>query len=79
MTAKFVTAGNVLSLVVLADARALHQSKVDLAMNVYDKTAPEDIRAGLRLARQKLLGSDLLPKNLLPSTPKPDEGSENAA
>jgi len=79
MTAKFVTAGNVLSLVVLADARALHQSKVDLAMNVYDKTAPEDIRAGLRVARQKLLGRDLIPKDLLPRTPKPGERNENAA
>lgn len=39
----------------------LHQSKVDLAMNVYDKASDEDIRAGLKVVSQKLLGSDLLP------------------
>jgi len=37
-------------------------SKVDLAMNVYDKASAEDIRAGLRVVSKKLLGSDLLPK-----------------
>ena len=57
----------------------LHQSKVDLAMNVYDKSSSEDIRAGLRVVSEKLLGSDLLPKNLLPATPKPNEGGEDAA
>lgn len=46
----------------------LHQSKVDLAMNVYDKASAEDIRAGLRVVSKKLLGSDLLPKDLLPAT-----------
>jgi hypothetical protein len=46
----------------------LHHSKVDLAMNVYDKASSEDIRAGLRIVSKKLLGSDLLPKNLLPAT-----------
>ncbi len=55
----------------------LHQSKVDLAMNVYDKASAEDIRAGLRV--KKLLGSDLLPKDLLPSTPKQADGGESAA
>ena len=59
--------------------RTLHHSKVDLAMNVYDKSSPEDIRDGLRVVTKKLLSSDLLPKDLLPSTPKPNEGGENAA
>lgn len=49
-------------------------SKVNLAMNVCDKASAEDIRAGLRVVSKKLLGSDLLPKNLLPSTPKPGDG-----
>jgi hypothetical protein len=57
----------------------LHHSRVDLAMNVYDKASAEDIRAGLRVVSQKLLGSDLLPKDLLPATPKPGKGSESAA
>jgi len=57
----------------------LHHSKVDLAMNVYDKASAEDIRAGLRVVSKKLLGSDLLPKDLLPVTPKQPEGSESAA
>jgi len=54
-------------------------SKVDLAMNVYDKASPADIRAGLKVMSQKLLGSDLLPKNLLPATPKVPEGNRSAA
>jgi hypothetical protein len=41
----------------------LGHSKVDLAMNVYDKASAEDIRAGLRVVSKKLLGSDLLPKD----------------
>jgi len=57
----------------------LHQSKVDLAMNVYDKASAEDIRAGLRVVSKKLLGSDLLPKDLLPATPKQGESDESAA
>jgi len=57
----------------------LHHSKVDLAMNVYDKSSPEDIRAGLKVMSQKLLGSDLLPKNLLPATSEQPEGNESAA
>lgn len=57
----------------------LHHSKVDLAMNVYDKASAEDIRDGLRIASKKLLGSDLLPNDLLPTAPKPPEGSESAA
>jgi len=57
----------------------LGHSKVDLAMNVYDKSSPEDIRAGLRVASKKLLGSDLLPKDLLPATPKQGESDESAA
>jgi len=57
----------------------LHQSKVDLAMNVYDKASAEDIRAGLKVVSKKLLGSDLLPKHLLPATPKPGESDEDAA
>jgi len=57
----------------------LHHSKVDLAMNVYDKASPEDIREGLRVVTKKLLGSDLLPKDLLPATPKRPEGSDSAA
>jgi hypothetical protein len=48
-------------------------------MNVYDKASAEDIRAGLRVVSKKLLGSDLLPTDLLPSTPKQPEGSESAA
>jgi hypothetical protein len=61
------------------DRDTLHHSKVDLAMNVYDKSSPDDIRAGLKLVSRKLLGSDLLAKDLLPSTPKPGEGDESAA
>jgi site-specific recombinase XerD len=57
----------------------LHHSKVDLAMNIYDKASAEDIRAVLRVVSKKLLGSDLLPKDLLPATPKQDERSESAA
>jgi integrase len=57
----------------------LHHSKVDLAMNVHDKASAEDIRAGLRVVSKKLLGSDLLPNDLLPTTPKHPEGSESAA
>jgi len=48
-------------------------------MNVYDKASAEDIRAGLKVASKNLLGGDLLPKDLLPSTPKQAEGSEGAA
>jgi integrase len=57
----------------------LGHSKVDLAMNVYDKASAEDIRAGLRVVSKKLLGSDLLPKDLLPATPKQPEADESAA
>ena len=53
----------------------LPHSKVDLAMNVYDKASAEDIRAGLRVASKKLLGTDLLAKDLLPSTPSPSEAA----
>ena len=48
-------------------------------MNVDDKATPEDIRAGLKVMSQKLLGSDLLPKDLLPAAPKQSQGSEGAA
>jgi len=51
----------------------------ELAMNVYDKASAEDIHAGLRVASKKLLGRDLLPKGLLPATPKQGERSESAA
>ena len=57
----------------------LGHSKVDLAMNVYDKASAEDIRDGLRVVTKKLLGSDLLPKDLLPATQKHPEGNESAA
>jgi hypothetical protein len=57
----------------------LHHRKVDLAMNVYDKASVEDIPAGLRVASKKLLGEDLLPKNLLPAFPKQGESYESAA
>lgn len=57
----------------------LGHRKVDLAMNIYDKSSPEDIRAGLKVVSQKSLGSDLLPKNLLPATLEPGEGNESAA
>jgi integrase len=57
----------------------LGHSKVDLAMNVYDKASAEDIRAGLRVASKKLLGRDLLPNDLLPTTPKQPEEGESAA
>jgi len=57
----------------------LGYSKVDLAMNVYDKASAEDIRAGLRVASKKLLGRDLLPNDLLPTTPKQPEEGESAA
>jgi len=48
-------------------------------MNVYDKATPEDIRAGLKVMSQKLMGSDLLPKDLLPATTEEPEGDESAA
>ncbi len=48
-------------------------------MNLYDKASAEDIRAGLRVASKKLLGGDLLPKDLLPATPKQPETDESAA
>jgi len=57
----------------------LGHSKVDLAMNVYDKASTEDIRAGLRVASKNLLGSDLLPKDLLPTAQKQSERDESAA
>jgi len=57
----------------------LGHSKVDLAMNVYDKASAEDIRAGLRVVSKKLLGNDLLPKDLLPTTPKESGAGESAA
>lgn len=57
----------------------LPHSKVDLAMNVYDKASGEDIRAGLKVVSQKLLGSNLLAKDLLPATPKQSVGNESAA
>jgi hypothetical protein len=38
-----------------------------------DKASAEDICAGLQVASKKLLGSDLLPKDLLPATPEQDE------
>ncbi len=57
----------------------LGHSKVDLAMNTYDKASNEDIRAGLRVASKKLLGRDLLPNDLLPTTARQLEGSESAA
>jgi hypothetical protein len=54
-------------------------SKVDLAVNVYDKASTEDIRAGLKVVSQKLLGSDLLPNDLLPTAQKQPEDGESAA
>ena len=48
-------------------------------MNTYDKASNEDIRAGLRVASKKLLGRDLLPNDLLPTTARQLEGSESAA
>src|SRR5579862_1223885 len=57
----------------------LGHSKVDLAMNVYDKASVEDIRAGLSVASKNLLGSDLLPKDLLPTAQKQSERDESAA
>jgi hypothetical protein len=57
----------------------LHHSKVDVAMNVYDKASAEDIRAGLKVVTKKLLRSDLLPKDLLPAAPKQAEAIESAA
>jgi hypothetical protein len=57
----------------------LGHSKVYLAMNVYDKASAEDIRAGLRVASKNLLGSDLLPKDLLPTAQKQSETDESAA
>jgi integrase len=56
----------------------LHQSKVDLAMNVYDKASTEDIRDGLRVVTKALLGSDLLPKNVLPAGAKQPDRNESA-
>jgi hypothetical protein len=40
---------------------------------------PVDLRAGLRMASKKLLGSDLLPKDLLSATPKQPEAGDSAA
>jgi integrase len=57
----------------------LGHSKVDLAMNVYDRASAEDIRAGLSVVSKKLLGSDLLPKNLLPATSAQPDGDGSAA
>jgi integrase len=57
----------------------LGHSKVDLAMNVYDKASAEDIRAGLRVASKNLLGSDLLPKDLLPTAQKQSQADKSAA
>jgi len=57
----------------------LHHSKVDLAMNVYDKSSDEDIRAGLRVVSKKLLGSDLLPNDLLPSAGKQPQSNQSVA
>ena len=54
----------------------LGHSKVDLAMNVYDKASAEDIRAGLRVACKSLMGSDLLPKNLLPAAQNQSDTDE---
>src|ERR1700730_9321863 len=45
----------------------LGHSKVDLAMNVYDKASTEDIRAGLRIASKKMLGSDFATKGFATS------------
>jgi len=39
----------------------LGHSKVELAMNVYDKASADDIRAGLRVVSRNLLPNDLLP------------------
>jgi hypothetical protein len=38
----------------------LHHTKVDPALNVYDKASTEDIRAGLKVASKELLGSDAI-------------------
>lgn len=57
----------------------LHHTKVDLAMNVYDKASAEDIRDGLRVVTKALLSSNLLPNDLLPSAPMPPEGNESTA
>src|SRR5579871_1265824 len=57
----------------------LGHSKVDLAMNVYDKARVEDRRAGLKVVTEKLLGSDLLPKDLLPTAQNQSDTGENAA
>jgi hypothetical protein len=57
----------------------LGHSKVDFAMNAYDKANAEDIRAGLRVVSKKLLGSDLRPEDLLPATQKAGKGSESVA
>jgi hypothetical protein len=48
-------------------------------MNVYDKASAEDIREGLRVVSKKLLGSDLLPKDLLPATQNQSDTGESAA
>jgi hypothetical protein len=48
-------------------------------MNVYDKATADDIRAGLRLASRKLLGSNLLPKDLLLTAQKQSKADESAA
>jgi integrase len=50
----------------------LHHSRVDLAMNVYDRASEEDIRAVLRVVSKHLLPSDLLP-----TAPKHPEGSRS--
>ena len=57
----------------------MRHSKVDLAMNRCHKTSAEDISAGLRVASKKLLGRDLLLRDLLPTPSKQPEGSESAA
>jgi len=57
----------------------LHHTKVDLAMNVYDKASAEDIRDGLRVVTKALPSSDLLPEDLLPTAQKQSEAGENVA
>jgi hypothetical protein len=57
----------------------LCHSEVDLALMLHDNAGAEEIRAGLKVVSHKLLGSNLLPKYLLPATPKPPERDESAA
>jgi hypothetical protein len=62
---------------VVIKAPRSHQSRP--AMNVYEKASAEDIRAGLRVVSEKLLGERLATKEFATTTPKQSPKTESAA